>query len=480
MTTYIIRRLFSMIPTFFAVSLVVFAIINIAPGRPGQLAAQDGTEDATGSKREAYRIFKNQFDLDKPILLNTRFFTSRDDVAAALRRSVNAGGYCTPADQMAAIEWLEDTGRWTVPHLLDLARTTTDATERWQAVQKLAENAQRRVVFVYGRKPDEATLAYNRAVDAENRKLRGLVFDKNAPEAERQRVLAAWTAWFDEVRAERYEPTFGANLRTFLFQTRFACYWYKLLHLDFGISHIDKRPVLEKLLGKLKYSLTLAVPSLVIAYVIAVPLGVLSAVKRNTAVDSAISVVLFMLYSLPTFFVGTLLLVTFSLGSDWFPWFPTGGWQSENFAYLTTLGKIKDVAWHLVLPLLCMTYGSLASLSRYARTGLLEVITADYIRTARAKGVPESMVIAKHAVRNGMIPVITLLGTVLPIIIGGSVIIEVIFSIPGMGLMTYDAILNRDYNVIMAVQLISAVLVMLGVLLADILYAVVDPRIHHG
>ena len=127
-----------------------------------------------------------------------------------------------------------------------------------------------------------------------------------------------------------------------------------------------------------------------------------------------------------------------------------------------------------------MTYGSFAALSRYARTGLLEVIHADYIRTARAKGVPESMVIIKHAVRNGMIPVITLLGTVLPILIGGSVIIEVIFSIPGMGLMTYDAILNRDYNVIMAVQLISAVLVMSGVLLADILYAVVDPRISHS
>ena len=482
MTTYIIRRALLMIPTFFAVSLVVFCIINIAPGRPGQQAAQDGTEEATGSKREAYRIFKSQFNLDKPILFNTRFLIGKNDVLNALVKSINKGRAYKPSEQMEAIEWIEDCGEYVVPHLLSIARETKDETIRYQAIQKLSENAQRKVIFVYGQKPSDETRAYNRAVNKENRELKKRVYDKDAEDAEREEIVTSWVSWFKGVKAKRYSLSIGQCIWRFFFETRFATYWWKLLHLDFGISHIDKRPVLEKLLGKVKYSLTLAVPSLIIAYIIAVPLGVLSAVKRNSMTDKVMSVVLFMLYSLPSFFVGTMLLVTFSKGSDfqWTQWFPTGGWQSPNFHQLTTIGKMKDVAWHLVLPMTCMTYGSFAALSRYARTGLLEVINADYIRTARAKGVSEKMVILKHAVRNGMIPVITLLGTVLPILIGGSVIIEVIFSIPGMGLMTYDAILNRDYNVIMAVQLISAVLVMAGVLLADILYAVVDPRISHS
>lgn len=480
MTTYLVKRILTMIPTFFAVSLVVFLIINIAPGRPGALAAADGTEDATGSKREAYRIFKTQFNLDKPILLNTRFLTTRDEVRQALVRAVNRERLALPSEQMNAIEWLEDCGRFTVPHLLAIAGDDPAPEIRTRALRTLAENTQRPLIHAYGRRPTEAERAFNREAQAENERLRLLAPGPAVDDAARKRLLAEWQSWFQGVRAERYEPSTLDCVRIFFVETRFALYWWNLLHLDFGISHLDKKPVFAKILTKLKYSLTLAVPSLVLAYVIAVPLGVFSAIRRGTMADKTVSVILFMLYSLPSFFVGSLLLVMFSQGSAWFPWFPTGGWQSDGFADMTFLAKVRDVLWHLVLPLLCMTYGSLAALSRYARSGLLEVINADYIRTARAKGVPESMVIVKHAVRNGMIPVITLLGTVLPILIGGSVIIEVIFSIPGMGLMTYEAILNRDYNTIMAVQLISAVLVMLGILLADIIYAVADPRISYS
>jgi peptide/nickel transport system permease protein len=135
------------------------------------------------------------------------------------------------------------------------------------------------------------------------------------------------------------------------------------------------------------------------------------------------------------------------------------------------------VAWHLVLPLFCMTYGSLAAISRYMRTGLLEVIESDYVRTARAKGLPERQVIGKHALRNGLLPILTLLAGLLPAVLGGSVIIEYIFGIPGMGLWVVEAIYQRDYNVIMAVQLLSTLLVLFGLLLTDLSYALVDPRI---
>ena len=144
---------------------------------------------------------------------------------------------------------------------------------------------------------------------------------------------------------------------------------------------------------------------------------------------------------------------------------------------MTTLEHIKDVIWHIFLPVLCMTYGALAALSRYARTGLLDTIRADFIRTARAKGLSEEVVIIKHAARNGMIPIITLLGTLLPVLIGGSVVIEVIFGIPGMGKMSFEAIMLRDYNVIMAILLIASSLTLIGMLISDLLLALVDPRI---
>jgi peptide/nickel transport system permease protein len=247
------------------------------------------------------------------------------------------------------------------------------------------------------------------------------------------------------------------------------------------VSLVTREPVLATLVSKLKYSLVLSVGSLVLAYLVSIPLGVFSAVKKDSATDRALTVNLFMLYSLPSFFVATLLLYFFSEGSDFVSLrlFPTGGWQSQDHADLTTLGGAVDLAWHLVLPMFCLTYGSLAALSRYMRTGLLDVIRADYIRTARAKGLSEATVIGKHALRNGLLPILTLLAGLLPAILGGSVIIEYIFGIPGMGLWVVDAIYQRDYNVILVVELFSTVLVLVGILLTDLSYALVDPRIRY-
>ena len=264
-------------------------------------------------------------------------------------------------------------------------------------------------------------------------------------------------------------------------QGRFARYWENLLRLDFGISLVTRKPVLETLVSKLRYSISLSVTSLLLAYFISIPLGIYSAAAKDSLPDRVLTVVLFMLFSLPSFFVATVLLYQFSYGSDvpLLRIFPTGGWRSRDYMELTSLQQIGDLAWHLVLPIFCMTYGSLAALSRYMRTGLLDVIRSDYVRTARAKGLPEWQVIGKHAVRNGLIPVLTLLAGLLPAVLGGSVIIEVIFDIPGMGLWMIDSIYQRDYNVIMVIQLFSTVLTLVGILLTDLSYALVDPRIRY-
>jgi peptide/nickel transport system permease protein len=483
MRAYVLRRLLLMIPTFFGISLVIFVVLNLAPGRPGALESSDLAQQARNQDTaESYRIFREHFDLDKPVLFDTRFALSRaevlDDVnVAAGERSATA------AEKIAAQNRLEDAGQYAVPHLVSImkeADASRATARRDAAVYFLRLAAPRRLKQPFDKHPSAAVRAYNDEVQAESAKLRELRYALDAPEDEKRQVVRGWATWY-EANQDRFRYGLGDEVRIFFLDTRFARYWANLLHLDFGVSLVNREPVLSTLASKLKYSLSLSVASLVLSYLLAIPLGVFSAVRKDSRADRALTLVLFTLYSLPSFFVATLLLYFFSEGSD-FPslrWFPTGGFQSAGASAMTTFGAIRDVLWHLVLPLVCLTYGSLAALSRYMRTGLLDVIRADYVRTARAKGLPELTVIGKHALRNALLPILTLLAGLLPAILGGSVIIEYIFGIPGMGLWVVDAINQRDYNVVLVVELFSTVLVLVGVLLTDLSYALVDPRIRY-
>ena len=479
MHTYIIKRILLMIPTFFAISLVVFLVLNLAPGKPGgEMAAAEGGETADAGQRETYLIFKHQFNLDKPILFNIRFTLSRETIEQKLKEIVNENKDVPTKVLIKSQEEMEDYGKYTVPHLIAIIKETDNPRIRDKAVEYLGLNAKRRLINPYAEKVDEETKKENKAREKENIYIRSITYNASATEEEKLEAIKKWEEWYEENKS-RYQYGTMDKIKIFLTETRFFRYWANLICLDFGISHITKKPVIQTILSKLKYSLSLAVSSVLIAYIISIPLGIFSAVKQNSLADRIITVILFMLYSLPSFFVATLLLLYFSQASKYplLQIFPTGGFISEEAVKYTTLHQIKDVLWHLVLPVICMCYASFASLSRYARSGLLEVIRSDYIRTARAKGLSEFVVIGKHAVRNGMIPIITLLATILPVLIGGSVIIEFIFGIPGMGLLMIDSIMQRDYNVIMGIQLISAVLLLVGMLLADITYALVDPRI---
>ena len=250
-----------------------------------------------------------------------------------------------------------------------------------------------------------------------------------------------------------------------------------LVTLEFGRSFQDNRPVLEKIAERLPITLAMNLFAVLIAYGIAVPLGVYSATHSGTALDRFLTFLLFALYSLPSFWVA-MLAVTFLCNPEYLALFPTGGIRSIFHSEQWSLWqRIVDYAWHLTLPMLVYTYASFAFISRQMRSALLEVLRQDYIRTAYAKGLPGRVVIWKHAVRNSLIPIVTLLAGILPSLIGGSVIVETIFSIPGMGELSFRALVARDYPVIMAVFTLSAVLTLVGILLADILYAVVDPRI---
>jgi peptide/nickel transport system permease protein len=483
MKAYVLRRLLVMLPTFFGISLVLFAVLNFAPGRPG---AQQSADLATNAKsqqsEESYRIFREQFNLDKPVFFDTRFALSDAEV----RRDVEVAAgstSATAAEKIRAQERLDDLGEYATPHLVRVMNDADHAGNvavRDAAVYFLRLAATRRLRDPFDKSPAPEVRAFNADVESENAELRELRFPLDAPEPTKRDVVRRWNDWFGRHHG-RFEYSFGDRARIFFFDTRFAKYWHNLLRLDFGVSLVSREPVLTTLVGKLRYSLALSVGSLLLAYVIAIPLGIFSAVRKDSRTDRALTLALFMLYSLPSFFVATLLLYFLSEGSDVaaLRLFPTGGWQSRDSSDLTTLGHFRDVAWHLALPMICLTYGSLAALSRYMRSGLLDVIRADYIRTARAKGLSEAAVIGKHALRNGLIPILTLLAGLLPAILGGSVIVEYIFGIQGMGLWVVDAIYQRDYNVILVVELFSTILVLVGILLTDLSYALVDPRIRY-
>jgi len=253
--------------------------------------------------------------------------------------------------------------------------------------------------------------------------------------------------------------------------------WVKrVFTLDFGTSFKDHRPVLDKIIERLPITIQINIISIFLVYLIAIPFGVYSASHAESRTDRLLTLFFFFLYSLPSFWVAVLLIM-FLGGGDFWDLFPVYGISSIGAGSWPFFHRLVDRLWHLVLPVTCLTYGGLAYLSRLTRAEMLEVIREDYIRTARAKGLSERMVIFKHALRNALLPIVTLLAFLLPAMFGGSVIIESIFSIPGMGQLGFEAVLSRDYPLIMAITTISAVLTLIGLLLSDILYAILDPRI---
>lgn len=242
---------------------------------------------------------------------------------------------------------------------------------------------------------------------------------------------------------------------------------------DFGNSYIYKRPVIDVIPEFIKNSLILNVFVYLFAFLIAIPLGIITAVKQYSKTDNFFSAFSLFGISMPTFFFGLLLIYFFAVLKQWFPisGMVTVGKRLEGFA------RFKDILHHMFLPGLVLIIGSLASLVRYTRTAMLEVINQDYIRTARSKGLTEKVVIYKHAFRNALIPVVTIVGFTVPSLFSGAVMLETVFNWPGIGKVLVDAVNLRDYNLMMALNMFFAILTLLGNLLADIGYALVDPRI---
>ncbi len=440
MRGFLLRRIATFVPTLLLVLLATFAVTSLVPSTPIE---PDPAEPGT-RYRESIERFREQFGLDRPLFLNFRWRTTSAEVRALLDRGVGGG-----VDAANACDRVAELGRFGVAPLVEIAGDPATP-------EPIADLALRVL-------PSAARLP--RAERAR------LAFVGELTPAERAARVAEWRA-----RGPFEETGVLARAAATLTDTRLAAYLGRLARLDFGDSMVDHRPVLPELWSRVKSSLALSLVSIVLAYLVAVPLGVFSAARRGTRGERATTFFVFALYSLPVYFAATLLLRFFTVGAP-FRWFPTGGLSSSGAEGWPFWHRAADVVWHLALPVFCLTYGAVTLLSRYVRGSMLEALDSDFVRTARAKGASRSRVLYRHALRNALLPMLTLLGSVLPAVFSGAVIVEIVFDIPGTGTYIWRSIVEQDLNAILATTLIGALLTLVGFLVSDVAYAIADPRI---
>lgn len=251
-------------------------------------------------------------------------------------------------------------------------------------------------------------------------------------------------------------------------------YWLKelLLHGSLGTSFVDHRPVIEKVLEKLPVTIEMLGLALLLTLAIAIPIGIYAGAHRNSLFDNVASTVGFIFYGTPIFWLSIVLIDVFAVQLRWFP--------SSGISSLGHEGDVFDRLHHLALPVVALALIGYVSWMRYQRSSIIETLNAPYIRTARGKGLSERDVLVHHALRNALLPIVTLLGLSLPALVGGAYFVEYIFSIPGVGYLTFSSIFSRDYPTLMAITMMTAVLIVAGNLLADVAYALVDPRIRYA
>ncbi len=487
MVKYIFKRVLFFIPTIFAISLLTFALMSSAPGDPAELmlnraASGDGGQAAdklAGDK--AYKMLRKKLGLDLPLFYfsfssaassDTLYRIGKVDHRKTLERLVNDYGNWQEIEQYYhTIEALEIT-------VLDLPRDAT-TTSALITIRNAVNN-------LYLNYSDDVIQASFKEVQLQLSQFKQLATANSAL----SKTISAYNnmkanpaKWKNYIPAIHFNGTYNQYHRwlfgdaPWLGSSEDETLSKGFIRGDFGTSYFAKRPVGTMIWESVQYTMVISLFSILITYIISIPLGVFSAVNKDTPADQTITTGLFILYSLPSFWIATMMII-FLCGGDYLDIFPPTGVADidEEDGFFIRFGA---QAYHLALPLICWTYGSFAYLSRQMRGGMLSVLQQDYIRTARSKGLTNSVVVWKHAFRNSLLPVITIFSSVFPAMIGGSVILEFIFTIPGMGKLGLEAVLRRDYPVVLTVTMFSSILTLVGYLVSDILYAVVDPRISY-
>ena len=455
MWRYFLKRILLIFPTLLGISIITFIIIKMAPGDPTAFKMgnqQSGMSSDQNLAKQVIEQTREIYGLDKPLMLNFTIFNYEenwDEVVSYLE----AGKPLSGREYDDIVEPVKQADEVAVPFLVSLLESNSLNPDETLVVLEIL------------------TIKQKLSISTE------MSLDKQL-----EYIQNWWYGGTDSTGVARsaakdsYQYSGLEKFKMIFTEAQYPRWLVNMMTLEFGNSIKDNRPVWDHIKDSVPVSLIFTFTSFFLAYLIAIPLGIYSATHQYTIGDKVTTVILFILYSLPSFWVATMAIV-FLGGGDFLDIFPVSGLHSVGYEELSAWGQFTDLLHHVALPLIIWTYGSFSALSIYMRGSMLEVIRQDYIRTARAKGLSERVVTYKHALRNSLIPIITMLANLLPLAISGSIIIESIFSIPGMGQLSFNAVLFRDYPIIMAVTTISAMLTLFGILLSDLLYAVVDPRI---
>jgi peptide/nickel transport system permease protein len=497
MANYLIRRLLLLPVTLFAILLVNFFIINLAPGDPVTIAeiSQEGLASRSTDRSMAYGAderylqFRERYGLTLPILFNTWPWTTQQQVEQALYKIVEKKESPESTQEMPVKEYdamrisFGDQARFIMPKLLKIIEDSHQSLKtRITASYFFARGGFRLAYLGAGLTPEQ--MEYNQKIAQDNNLLKSLVLSTGDTEQVRQEKLAKMAGWYAQNKQfYNFEPTAGERWEKFFFDTRFFRYLSRVATLDFGtLRNDDNKTVVSEVARRFKYSLTLAILPMFLTFFLCQIFGCFMAYKQNGWPDYILSFFFLILYALPVFVIAPFLIEKVALNRD-FPFthtpIPISGFTSPDSIYdqLNSYQRLLDVFQHIFLPLIAVMYGTLAVQSRLSRTAILEVLRQDYVRTARAKGVSQPGIFFHHVGRNAGITIVTSLASSLGVVLGGSLIVETLFEINGFGKFFYDAVINRDYNVILFSTLAGSLLSLIGYLAADIAYTLLDPRL---
>ncbi|MBK7874086.1 MAG: ABC transporter permease [Saprospiraceae bacterium] len=465
MLHYLLKRMLIFIPTLVIISLVSFGLSKLAPGDP--INSDDDSKLDIRDRERVYRETAQFWGLDKPTFY---FNLSSAAYPDTLYKIVLKERRKTLQNLVAQYgNWSEIENYYHHIQSSELFLFSLSNTNQFKELSIVRSNV-RELYLQYQDHRINSILKKLQNQLAQDSLLAGVSGD---------RFTQLENAYINIKEKSTPNKLFIPDIKWYGFDNQYH-YWFRnFLTGDFGRSYYDSRPVASKLKDAIFWTLIINCTAILIAYLLSIPLGVFSAVRKDTLWDRIVTITLFILYSLPTFWIATLLMIFLTLPQYGIELFPTMGLGNvpKDASFWE---KFTTRAEHLILPIFCLTYASLAFISSQMRGGMLDVLRQDFVRTARAKGLPENKVIWRHAFRNALFPVITIFAAVFPAAIAGSVVIEVIFNIPGMGKLTIDAINTRDYPVVYTVLMLSAVLTMIGILVADIMYAMLDPRVSYS
>lgn len=507
MLFYIIKRVLFFIPTFFIIALVTFALSTMAPGDPVDLKLSSGMRGSEGSGQasdklageEAYREITEKLGRNLPTFYFSITSKAYPDTLYRILRKPERENLERLTDKYG--NWPRVDEYYKATKTLEYAAISLPIDESDSTAYSRIKTVREGCNDLY-RRHDEGAIAITMeqiktAVDAkvQIQDSLGTVSTYQALGALKDhadKLFASYSALkTDAVASARYVPAvhwYGSRNQFHRWLFGDVPWFGKnddptrsskgFLRGDFGDSYLDNRPVSSILADAIKWTLLINLIVFIIIYSVGIPAGVALAKNKGKLFDRVLSSVLFVQYSLPVAWIGTMLIIFFTSNyyGEWMDLFPPYGLGKIGPDY-GFWEKLSDRAYHLILPVFCSVIGSFAYISMQMRGGMMTVLRQDYIRTAFAKGLAPNTIYWKHALRNSLIPIITIFSSFLPAMIGGSVIIEFLFTIPGMGRISYESVGARNFPVLFTILMFSAILTMLGTLVSDILYAITDPRI---